>query len=100
MLWIKCLIGCCHIYTLNIIIEKFQTKFVKTCDQHTKNSIHKYGGTICLNGSDNINSYPLLNIMLDCLNEDLFLGTITWKGIGKMNGLKFILELKKNENYF
>jgi hypothetical protein len=42
-----------------------------------------YGGTICLNWWDNINSCPLLNIMLDWLNEDLFLGTINmtrdWK---------------------
>jgi len=49
----------------------------------TKNSIHKYGGTICLNGWDNVNGCPLLNIMFDCSNEDLFLGTVNmtrdWK---------------------
>ncbi len=42
----------------------------------SKSSIHKHGVTICSDGWDNINSCPLLNIVLICPNKDLFLGAI------------------------
>ncbi len=42
----------------------------------TKNSIQKYGAIICSTKWDNINNHPLLNIMLVCPNEDLFLEAI------------------------
>ncbi len=41
-----------------------------------KNSIHKYGATICSDGWDNINSCPLVNIMFICPNGDFFLEAI------------------------
>jgi hypothetical protein len=44
--------------------------------KRTKNSIHKYGVTILLDGMDNANSPPLLNIMFICSNKDLFLKAI------------------------
>jgi hypothetical protein len=61
----------------------------------TKNSIHKYGGTICLNGWDNVNSCPLLNIMFDCSDEDLFLGTINTTRDWKDEWLEVYFGIKK-----
>ncbi len=49
---------------------------LKCVAERIKNSIHKYGATICSNGWDKANSHPLLNIMLVCPNGDLFLGAI------------------------
>jgi hypothetical protein len=42
----------------------------------TKNSIHKYGVVIRSDEWDNVNSCPLLNIILVYPNKDLFLKTI------------------------
>jgi hypothetical protein len=64
----------------------------------TKNSIHKYGGNVCLNGWDNVNSCPLLNIMLDCSSENLFLKTINTTRDWKDEWLEIYFGILKSEN--
>jgi hypothetical protein len=41
-----------------------------------RNSIHKYGATICFDGWDNIARCPLLNVMFACPSGDVFIGSI------------------------
>jgi hypothetical protein len=48
----------------------------KLVTKRMRNSIHKYGATICSNVWDNVIRHQLLNMMFVCLNGDVFLGAI------------------------
>ncbi len=69
-------------YGLSINLLKQSTVDVsKHTYNRTWNSIHKYGMTICSNGWDNFTQCPLLNVMFDYPNVDVFIGAIdtTWE---------------------
>jgi hypothetical protein len=46
----------------------------------TKDSIRKYGVTVCSDGWDNVQNRPLLNVLMCCLAGDTFLGSIDTTG--------------------
>jgi hypothetical protein len=56
--------------------------------QRTRNSIHKYGTTICHDGWDNVTQCPLLNITFGCSSGDVFVHAIDT--IGEHNDAQYI----------
>jgi hypothetical protein len=60
------------------IVHRFIQPIQGGCVQTstTWNWIHKYGATICFNGWDSVARHPLFNIMFDCPNGDIFIGSI------------------------
>lgn len=49
-------------------------------NDRTKDSIRKYGVTVCSDGWDNVQNRPLLNVLLCCPTGDTFLGSIDTTG--------------------
>jgi hypothetical protein len=60
----------------------------------TKQSIKIYGATICTDGWDNVTHQPLMNVMLSCPVDDLFLGSIDTI-VNKKTKAYIATELKK-----
>jgi hypothetical protein len=76
------------------LIEPTKNHVEAEVKKATKQSIEVYGATICTDGWDTITRQPLMNVMLSCLVNDIFLGSIDTTGNKKTKAC-IAIELKK-----
>jgi hypothetical protein len=62
------------------LLKQSKVDVSKQVTKRMQNLIHKYGTTICFDGWDNIAQHPLLNVILACLNGDVFISSIDTTG--------------------
>jgi hypothetical protein len=61
------------------MLKKSKVNVFKLFAKRTWNFIHKYGTTICLDGWNNVAKHPMLNMIFNCCNGDVFLGVINMR---------------------
>jgi len=65
------------------LFKQSKVDVFKQVIKRIQNLNHKYGTIICIDGWDNIAWHPLLNVIIACLDGDVFIGSIStimeWK---------------------
>lgn len=62
------------------LLEEAKVDITKQVEEKTRDSLRKYGGTICTDGWSDVTNKPLLKVMLVCPAGDQFLGSIDTSG--------------------
>ena len=69
------------------LIESKKMEVEAEVKKATSFSIETYGVSLCLDGWNNVVHRPLMNIMLSCPAGDIFLGSVTPRGIRKQRNI-------------